>query len=106
MNIRTYIWITATGLLAASPVFAEGEGTQRIGVLGGDFSDRAISVARGESCAEVLKYLRGAPEHYRVINVSGVTGPPGVIYLMENPKGEIAVLKCGTACGHEGEEGL
>jgi len=107
MKLSKHIWIAAGAMLAAAPALGEdeGEGTQKIGVLGGDFSDPAISVVRGESCAGMLKYLRGSKEKYRIVNASGVTGPPGVIYVLENPGGDIAVLKCGTACGHEGEEG-
>jgi len=91
-------------LLLAGPALAE-EGLKTVGAQAADFSDPALAVTKGQPCAALLQYLI-EDEKYSLLAVTGVQGPPGVVYTLSNFKGEIAIIKCGTGgCGHEGEEG-
>jgi len=90
--------------MCASPVMGE-EGLKTFGIQAVSFSDTAMDVVKGEPCAPFLKVLL-EDEHYMLVDVTGVQGPPGVVYTLRNNKGDIAIIKCGSAgCGHEGEEG-
>lgn len=98
-------------LCATTAIGDEGGGLKTFGVQAADFSDVTMTAAKGESCAAFLKFLQ-EDEKYVLLNVAGIVGPPGVVYTLRDNKGEIAIVKCGSAgCGHgddgghDGEEG-
>ena len=80
-------------------------GEKKIKVQAWDFSDPDLDAAKGVPCGEFLAFLMGPEEKYKIIDTAGVQGPPGVMYTLDNYKGEIAILKCGTAGGCSHEEG-
>lgn len=104
MNRFIKVPVVLGALLCTAPVMGE-EGLKTFGVQASDFSDKAVTARKGESCADFLKFLQ-EDEKYTLIGTAGVVGPPGVVYTLRNNKGEIAIIKCGSAgCGHEGEDG-
>ena len=104
-------WIKLPALLGAmvlaTPALGdEGEGLKTFGVQAANFSDEVMTVAKGDSCATFLKFLQ-EDEKYTLLSVTGIVGPPGVVYTLRDNKGDIAIVKCGSAgCGgHDGEDG-
>mgnify|MGYP003574165349 FL=1 len=87
-------------ILLTQTILAEDEAESRFKVQAWDFSDLSQVVAKGVPCAEFLAYLMGPGEKYKLLNTSGVVGPPGIIYTLQNHRGDIGILKCGTAGGH------
>lgn len=96
--------IAAMLILFAASAGAEEE-LKQLKVWASDFTDQGLArtVGAGDSCAAWLKYLRTPAERYVISHVAGIQGPPGVVYTLTNNKGEVAILKCGTAGSH-GEE--
>ena len=92
--------LPALGLaMFISPAMADEHGGGLIGfnVQAGSFSDSAVRANGSESCAHYLKVLLGS-EKYKLLDVTGVQGPPGVVYTLQNQKGEIAIVKCRIVC--------
>lgn len=94
--------IAAMLVLFAAVAGAEGE-LKQLKVWASDFTDRGLarSVDAGDSCAAWLKYLMSPAERYVIGSVAGIQGPPGVVYTLSNNRGDIAILKCGTAGSHD-----
>lgn len=78
-------------------------GEKTIKIQAWSFSDPALDATKGDPCGEFLSFLKGSEEKYVLLDTTGIQGPPGVVYTLENHKGEIAILKCGTAggCSHD-----
>jgi len=103
MNIP--ISIGAVLLLAVTMVALPAEeGNPNLKVQGWDFSDRELVTAKGEPCADLMVYLTGAEERYKLLGITGIPGPPGVVYTLQNNKGDYAIIKCGVAGGGGGCE--
>jgi hypothetical protein len=82
-----------------------GAGLKPFNAQAGSFSDAAVAAESGESCAQYLKVMMD-DETYKLLGITGVQGPPGVVYTLQNHKGEIAIVKCRTGgCDHDTEEG-
>ena len=82
----------------------DGHGVKTFKVQAMDFSDPLLETETGTPCAEVLAYLRSS-EKYKLLATAGIAGPPGVVYTLENDKGDIAIFKCGSGgCSH-GDDG-
>ena len=79
------------------------EALKQLKVWASDFTDPGLAeaVGAGDSCAAWLKYLQSPAERYVIGSVAGIQGPPGVVYTLSNSKGDIAILKCGTAGSHD-----
>ena len=101
------ILLTACFMLFPALALAEDHEEKGIHVQAWDFSDPFLVVEKGDPCAGFLSYLMSPDEKYKMLGITNVMGPPGVVYTLENHKGHIAILKCGTAgCGgHDGETG-
>ena len=99
---------TVLGLaLFATPAMAEdehGAGLKPFNVQAGSFSDAAVKAENGESCANYLEVML-EDENYKLLHVTGVQGPPGVVYTLQNNKGEIAIVKCRAGGCDHGDEG-
>lgn len=93
--------LVALFVLLPQTILAEGEEESTFKVQAWDFSDRGLNADKGIPCAEFLSYLLDSKgENYSLLAMTGVQGPPGVVYLLKDNKGHIAVLKCGTAGSH------
>jgi len=97
--------LTALLLLLPNTVMAEEEEDHGLKVIAWDFSNLSQPVMKGDPCAELLAWLMGPRKNYRLLNTSAIVGPPGVVYTLQDNRGEIGILKCGTAGGHEPGEG-
>jgi len=94
ITILTVLFLCIPNILVAE----EEESTFM--VLAWDFSDRQLSTMKGDSCAQFLTYLKNSTERYKLVSVTGVVGPPGVVYTLENNRQKFVILKCGTVGGH------
>jgi len=99
--VKILIAICATALVLLPTATWTEEGDPLIMVQAWSFSDSDLTTTKGESCSSFLAYLLGPSEKYKMLDVTGVAGPPGVVYTLQNNNGEIAVMKCGTAGGHD-----
>ncbi|MDT8319763.1 MAG: hypothetical protein RQ826_04480 [Xanthomonadales bacterium] len=102
------IFLTAFFMLLPVMAMADEHEEKTIKVQTWDFSDPFLVAEKGDPCAEFLSYLMGSYEKYKMLGMTGIKGPPGVVYTLENQKGDIAILKCGTAggcSGHDEDEG-
>ena len=97
--------MTALLFFLPGTVLAEGEEENGIKIAAWDFSDLSQHVVKGQPCAELLAYLMGPSEKYKLLNATAIMGPPGIVYTLQNNRGDIGILKCGTAGGHEGGGG-
>ena len=107
MNRLIKIPVVLGFMLCAAPVMAEddhGGGLKSFNIQAGDFSDAAVLAASGESCAHFLKVMLD-DEGYKLLSTVGVQGPPGVVYTLQNHKGEIAIIKCRAGGCDHGDEG-
>ncbi|HRD66904.1 MAG TPA: hypothetical protein PKY50_12225 [Candidatus Competibacter sp.] len=72
------------------------------------FSANSFMPPAEENCAAYLKnLLMSNSGKYNLLSTMAVQGPPGVVYTLQDNKGEIAIIKCGlhgASCGG-GEEG-
>lgn len=93
---------TSLAILAvlSTAAFAEEE-DKTLKVQAYSFSDSTLPSPVGEPCANKLKYLKGVEEKYKLLGISTMQGPPGVVYTLENNKADVAILKCGTSGGHD-----
>lgn len=83
-------------------VLAEGEEDNGFKIQAWEFSDPALVTTKGDPCAEFLSILMDSEVgKYKLLGLTGVVGPPGVIYTLKTPTGHIAILKCGTSGGHD-----
>jgi hypothetical protein len=81
-----------------------GPGLKPFNAQAGSFSDGAVAAESGESCAQYLKVMMD-DESYKLLGITGVQGPPGVVYTLQNHKGEIAIVKCRAGGCDHGDEG-
>ena len=88
----------------ASEDGGHGPGLKPFNAQAGSFSDGAVAADSGESCAQYLKVLMD-DESYKLLGITGVQGPPGVVYTLQNHKGEIAIVKCRAGGCDHGDEG-
>ena len=96
-----------SAVLATAPVKAEeghGGGLKSFNLQAADFSDAAVLAVTGESCAHFLKVMLD-DESYKLLSTAGVQGPPGVVYTLQNHRGEIAIIKCRAGGCDHGDEG-
>lgn len=105
MNTMTKGLAMLAMALCTAPVIAgedgHGGGLKSFNLQAGSFSDSAVLAVKGESCAHFLNVLL-EDESYKLLDVTGVQGPPGVVYTLQNHKGEIAIIKCRAGgCDHE-----
>ena len=107
--MKTLLKLTAMlamALCVAPAMAAEdhGPGLKPFNAQAGSFSDPAVAAENGESCAQYLKVML-EDESYKLLDVTGVQGPPGVVYTLQNHKGEIAIIKCRAGGCDHGDEG-
>lgn len=98
------IFLTAFFMLLPVIATADEQKEKTFKIQAWDFSDPLLATEKGDPCAEFLAYLMGAYEKYKMLGMTGIKGPPGVVYTLENQKGDIAILKCGTAGGCSGHD--
>jgi len=96
MNIRIAI-CAAMLVLPAAAAGAEEEDPV-IKVQAWSFSDLELTAAKGMFCSDLLM---GPVEKYKLLDVTGIPGPPGAVYTLQNNGGEIAIVKCGVAGAHD-----
>lgn len=96
---KVALWLA---VLLAAPVGAQANEDKIIKVQAYSFSNDAAQEKpdAGEPCAVYLKYLRELK--YQLLEATSLQGPPGVLYTMAGNKGELVLVKCGTAGGDEG----
>ncbi len=99
--LRTIITLLAVAACAGASAQHDGE-DQSIVVQAASFSDSTMAAATGMECAVFLRYLQDV-EKYQLKSTTGVQGPPGVVYTLENNKSEVAIVKCGRGGGCSGE---
>lgn len=101
MKIMTTIVLTL--LLLAAGVASASEEMKTLRLWASDFTnpELAASANGGDSCAAWLKYLRSPQERYTIQGATGMQGPPGVVYTLNNTVGDVALLKCGTTGSHD-----
>jgi hypothetical protein len=106
----TFAAATLMALCAFAPAMAaddhddHGAGLKPFNAQAGSFSDGAVAAESGESCAQYLKVMMD-DESYKLLGITGVQGPPGVVYTLQNHKGEIAIVKCRAGGCDHGDEG-
>lgn len=61
-------------------------------------SDPSLTLSDSSNCAAAIKSL-SQYEQYRIIASNAIQGPPGVVFTLQGPRGEVVLLKC--AHGHE-----
>jgi hypothetical protein len=91
--------------LLSTTILAEGEEETRLKIQAWDFTDSSLQTNKGDPCAEFITYLMGPVEKYKMLGITSVQGPPGVVYTLQNYSGDIAILKCGLAGSCGGDEG-
>lgn len=104
MNRITIIFLL-TAVLVSGPALPQDE-EKSIVVQASSFTDSSVLLVPGEECAVALQYLKRDLK-YQLIAATGVQGPPGTVYTLEDPKREIAIVKCGRGgdCGETHDEG-
>jgi hypothetical protein len=94
------ILLTALLLLPATAP-AEEEEDKGMTITAWSFSDLSVPVTSGGVCADFLAYLMGPAKNYKLLSTATIQGPPGVVYTLQNNRGEIGILKCSAIGGHD-----
>ncbi len=95
------ILLTALLFLLPAAASAEAEETTGIRIVAWDFSDLSQPIPSGDPCADFLAYLMGPAKNYKLLNTTAIQGPPGIVYTLQNNRGEIGILKCSATGGHD-----
>lgn len=102
--------ILLAGMLLTVPTMslAEEPHANEFTVQAYSFSANSFMPPAEENCAAYLKtLLMSNSGKYNLLSTTAVQGPPGVVYTLQDNKGEIAIIKCGlhgAGCSG-GEEG-
>lgn len=103
--------ILVAGMLLTVPTIslAEEPHANEFTVQAYSFSGDEIEPGANENCAAYLKTLLISNSgKYNLLSTISVQGPPGIVYTLQNNKGEIVIIKCGlhgAGCGGGEEEG-
>ena len=99
------------GMLLTVPTMsvAEEPHANEFTVQAYSFSNPLVSPPGEENCADYLKTLLISNSgKYNLLSTISVQGPPGIVYTLQNNKGEIVIIKCGlygASCGGSEEGG-
>ena len=100
--------ILLAGMLLTVPTMSVAEELNEFTVQAYSFSNPLVPPPAEENCAAYLKtLLMSNSGKYNLLSTTAVQGPPGIVYTLQDNKGEIAIIKCGLhggGCGG-GDEG-
>ena len=100
--------ILLAGMLLTVPTMSVAEELNEFTVQAYSFSNPLVSPPGEENCADYLKtLLMSNSGKYNLLSTTAVQGPPGIVYTLQDNKGDIAIVKCGLhggGCGG-GDEG-
>jgi len=92
--------ILLAGMLLTVPTMSVAEELNEFTVQAYSFSNPLVSPPGEENCADYLKtLLMSNSGKYNLLSTTAVQGPPGIVYTLQDNKGEIAIIKCGLHGG-------
>jgi hypothetical protein len=103
MKTARQIGVIVCMLLYATAAGAEGEeGTIKVQAVSGDPDIVPYACELGADCAVCLQESLSSEHKFGILTADSVNGPPGVLYMLQNQRMEIIMIKCGlhgAGCG-------